>query len=213
MITHTLLELHAVSIGNGYVVHVHTEHQTANVLGISHTCGYASPNGNLLLGCLVFPIAANHLARYTHTGADMSELDVSVGALVQVHEVHIHRLPGDLGIILCVEVEERLLQILQTLDPHLGGAEGVHPGDDTYALLVVVGSFHLLRTVGCTFIYYLDGDDTAVVQTSNHLLRVSVNCHDCITSIKELCTSYPPNLVILKCFNHNCCTFLSLFVC
>ena len=73
-----------------------------------------------------------------------------------------------------MEVEQRFLKSLQTLDPHLGGAECVHPGDDTYALAVIVGSLHyglnLVAAVGSTFIYYLDGDVSALVQTFNHLL-------------------------------------------
>ena len=105
MITQTLLKLNTITVSNSYVVHVHTEHQAANVFGISHTCSYTSPYGNLLLSSLILPITAYHFARYTHTGADMSELDVTMGALVQVHEVHVHCLPGDFGVILCVEVE------------------------------------------------------------------------------------------------------------
>ena len=34
---------------------------------------------------------------------------------------HVDAVPGDLSVVLCVEVEQRLLQGLQTLDPHLGG--------------------------------------------------------------------------------------------
>ena len=120
MIAQTLLELNTVTIGNGNVVHVHTEHQAANVLGISYTSCYASPNGNLLLSLLVFPIAANHLTGDAHTGADVSELDIAVSTLVEVHEVHVDLAPGDLSVILSVEVEQRLLQLLQTLNPHLG---------------------------------------------------------------------------------------------
>ena len=64
----------------------------------------------------------------------------------------------------------------------------MHPGDDTYALGVVVGGLHhvlyFLRAVGCALIYYLDGDDAAVVETSNHLLRVSINCNYSIASIQ-----------------------------
>ena len=91
----------------------------------------------------------------------------------------------------------------------------MHPSDDTYALLIVVGCQHhllnFLRAVGCALIYNLYRDVAAVVQTCNHLLRVSVNCNYSVASIKKLCASYPPNLVILKCFNHNCC-FVKLVI-
>ena len=83
-------------------------------------------------------------------------------------------IPGDLGVVLGVEVEEGLLQLLQTLDPHLGGRESVHPGDDTYALVVAIGSEHhllyFLGAVGSAFINNLYGDISASVQALDHLL-------------------------------------------
>ena len=207
MVAQTLLKLHTVAVGHGHIVHVHTEHQAAHVLGIGHTGSHAGPNGYLLLGLLVLPVAAHHLAGHAHTGADVSELDVAVGTLVQVHEVHVHGFPGYLGVVLGVEVEQGLLQGLQTLDPHLGGREGVHPGDDAHALVVVVGGlhhgFHFLAAVGGAFVHHLDGDDAAVVQSVDHLFRMGVNGHHGVASVEELCACYPPNLVILKCFYHN----------
>ena len=174
MIAHPLLELHAVAIGDGHVVHVHAEHQAAYVLGIGDTGCHACPYGNLLLGFLILPVAADHLAGNTHAGADVTELDVAVSTLVQVHEVHVHGVPRNLGIVLGVEVEKRFLQSLQTLDPHLGGGESVHPGDDAGALLVVVGGFHhvlhLLAAVGRAFIDHLDGEVATGVEAFHHLL-------------------------------------------
>ena len=174
MVTHALLKLNAVTVGNGHVVHVHTEHKAAYVVCIGTAGSGAGPYGNLLLSLNALPVAYHNLAGYTHTGAYVTELYIAVGALVQVHEVHIDGVPGNIGVVLCVEVEQGLLKSLQTLDPHLGGAEGVHPGDDTYALAVIVGSLHhglnLIAAVGSTFIYYLNGDVTALVQTINHLL-------------------------------------------
>ena len=89
MVTHALLKLNAVSVGNGNVVHVHTEHKAADVVCIGTAGSGAGPNSNLLLGVGTLPVAYNNLARYTHAGADMTKLDITVGALVQVHEVHI----------------------------------------------------------------------------------------------------------------------------
>ena len=92
----------------------------------------------------------------------------------------------------------------------------MHPGNDTYALLVVVGSQHyllyFLRAVGCALIYNLYGDVATLVQTINHLLGVSINCNYCIASVQELCTSHPPNLIILKCFHCYCFVFLFINV-
>ena len=174
MVTHALLKLNAVTVSNGHVVHVHTEHKAAYVVCIGTAGSGAGPNCNLLLGIGTLPVANNNLAGYTHTGADMTELDITVGALVQVHEVHIDCIPWNICVVLGVEVKQWLLKSLKTLYPHLGGAEGVHPGDDTYALLVIVGGLHyslnLLTAVGSTFINYLNGDVAALVQAVNHLL-------------------------------------------
>ena len=196
VVAQALLELYAVAVGHGNVVHVHAEHEAAYVVGISYAGSHAGPYGNLLLCLFVLPVAADDLAGHAHAGADVSELDVAVGALVEVHEVHVDLAPGNLGVVLCVEVEEGLLQLLQAFDPHLGGREGVHPGDDTCALLVVVGSehdlLHFLGAVGRALIYNLHGDIAALVQSGNHFLGVSVDSYDSITSIEQLCTSHPP---------------------
>ena len=83
----------------------------------------------------------------------------------------------------------------------------MHPGDDAHAFIVVVGGlhhvFHFLAAVGSAFIYHLDGNDATVVQTGHHLLGVSINLYYGIASIKQLCSSDPPNFKIIKCFNHN----------
>ena len=119
MVTHALLELYAVAISNGYIVHVHTEHEAAYVVSISNTCSYASPCSNLLLSLFALPVTYNNLSRDAHTGADVTELDVAMSRLVEVHEVHVDRIPREFCVILSVEVEERLLESLQALDPHL----------------------------------------------------------------------------------------------
>lgn len=52
-----------------------------------------------------------------------------MGGLVEVHEVEVDLVPGQLDIGLGVQVEQRLAQRVQPGDPHLRRAEGVHPGD------------------------------------------------------------------------------------
>ena len=120
MVTHALLELYAVAIGNGNVVHVHTEHQTAAVVSVGNGSSHARPNGYSLLCLWALPVSYHHLAWNAHTGADMTELDVAMSRLVEVHEVHVDSVPRQLGVVLGVEVEQRLLESLQTLNPHLG---------------------------------------------------------------------------------------------
>ena len=212
MIAQTLLKLHAVAVGHSHVVHVHTKHQAAYVLGIGNTGCHTGPNGNLLLSLFALPVTADHLAGHAHTGADVSELDVAVGTLVQVHEVHVHGVPGYLGVILCVEMEQWFLQCLQTLNPHLCGREGVHPGDDTDALLIVVGGlhhgFHFLAAVGSAFVNHFNGDVAALVESGHHILGVCVYLYHGVASIEQLCTSHPPNLEIVERFVHKLFVFV-----
>ena len=67
-------------------------------------------------------------------GQDEPVLAVAVGRLVQVHEPHVDLRPGQLAIELRVQVRQRLLQLVEPVDPHLRGREGVHPGDHADAL-------------------------------------------------------------------------------
>ena len=174
MITETLFELNAVTVCYCNIVHVHTEHQAAYVVSISYTSSNASPYSNLLLSLFALPVTYYYLARNTHTSADVTELDITVSRLVEVHEVHVHSVPWNLSVVLSVEVEERLLKSLKTLNPHLSRRECVHPSDNTYTLLVIVCCLHyslyFVRRVSCAFIYDLDRDDARVVKTLYHLL-------------------------------------------
>ena len=69
-------------------------------------------------------------------------LPVTVGSLVQVHEVHVDLLIGDLPIILGRQMAVGLLQQIESMNPHLAGREGVAPGHHAAACIVVVGLFH-----------------------------------------------------------------------
>ena len=148
MIAKTLLELYTVAIGNGNIIHVHTEHQATYVVSISNTCCNTCPCSNLLLSSFALPVANNNLARNTHASADMTELDVAVCRLVEVHEVHVDVVPWNFCVVLCMEVEERFLKRLKTLNPHLCWRECVHPCDDTYTLFIVVRSLHDCLNLG-----------------------------------------------------------------
>ena len=64
---------------------------------------------------------------------------VTVGGLIEVHEVHIDRAPRQVSIELSVQVKERLLQDIQTPDPHFGRRERVHPYHQATAVRIRVG--------------------------------------------------------------------------
>ena len=48
----------------------------------------------------ILPVARDHLARHAQAGGDEPVLAVAVGGLVEVHEVHVDLLVGDLAVVL-----------------------------------------------------------------------------------------------------------------
>ena len=196
VVTQALLKLYAVSVSDGHVVHVHAEHKAADLLCIGNGCGHAAPHGNPLLGLGVLPIAADHFAGHAHAGANMAELNVSVGALVKVHEVHVYGVPGNLRIVLGVEVKQGLLQGLEALDPHFCGREGVHPGYDAGALGLIVGrlhnGLHFLGGIGRTFIDNLHGNVTGGIEAFHHFPGVAVHFYHGVATVEQLRSGNPP---------------------
>jgi hypothetical protein len=72
----------------------------------------------------------------------VGELAVTVRSLVEVHEVHVDLCVREVDVRLRVEVQHRLLQCAEAVDPHLGGRERVHPRDDADAPRVGVDLEH-----------------------------------------------------------------------
>ncbi len=96
------------------------------------------------LHLLVLPVPDDDLAVQAQAAADKAKLAVAMGRLVEVHKVHIDVGPGDVAVVLGVQMRKRLLERAQAGDPHLGRREGVHPGDQADALLGGVGLQHQL---------------------------------------------------------------------
>ena len=69
-------------------------------------------------------------------------LTVAVRRLVEVHEVEVDGVPRQLDVRLRVQVQQRLGQGVQAGDPHLRGAERVHPRDDAEHVVAAVGLEH-----------------------------------------------------------------------
>ena len=110
VVAETLFSLHLVAVGHGNVVHLVAEAEDEAVLSISPSYSHALPYGDFLLSLRVAPVSYDNFAADAHAGADMTELTVAVCTLVEVHEVHIHVVPWNFGIVLCVEVEHRLVE-------------------------------------------------------------------------------------------------------
>ena len=142
------LNLYLVALGDGDLAHIVPKTHDLQGFGERHAHGGFHPVAQTLKAPFILPVARNDLPGHTQPGGDEAVFPVTVGSLVQVHEVHIDFFIGDLQIVLGGEVAIGLLQIHKAVDPHLGGREGVAPGDDTGAGIVVIGLLHNVRNLG-----------------------------------------------------------------
>ena len=55
-------------------------------------------------------MAHHRLARAPKTSKQVGELPIAVGRLVEIHEVHVDRRPGEVSIELRVQVQKRFAQ-------------------------------------------------------------------------------------------------------
>ncbi len=136
------LDLHLVALGDGHFPHIVPKAHDFQALGHGHARGGLHPVAQAGLHLLVLPVPGDDLPGHPQPGGDEAMLPVAMGGLVQVHEVHVDFLVGNLLVVLGGQVAVGLLQIGQAVDPHLGGAEGVAPGDDAGAGIVIVGLLH-----------------------------------------------------------------------
>ncbi|MNI77779.1 hypothetical protein D3C73_1340970 [compost metagenome] len=95
------------------------------------------------------PVAYDDFILLLQTGIDEPIFTVSMGSLIQVHEVHIDGGPRNALIVLGSQMEQRLLQQLGSTNPHFCWGEGVHPGDDSSYLVAIVDFFHDRRNLIC----------------------------------------------------------------
>ena len=131
--------LDLVALGHGYLAHIVAEAHDLERAHLLPGEGHGGPGGQAAAHPGVFPVADDHPAGDAHPGEHMAELAPAVGGLVQVHEVHIDRLPGDVAVELGVQVADRFFQLVESADPHFRGRKGVHPADQPGAGGVAVG--------------------------------------------------------------------------
>ena len=97
------------------------------------------PASQPLLHFLIIPVTEDQFSLHPHTADDMAVLPVTVGRLVFVHKIHINGAIGNLFVELGQKVAQRFFILLQADNPHLCRGKGMHPGDDTCTLRIVVG--------------------------------------------------------------------------
>ena len=154
----------------------------------AHSCPH--PGCDALLYRVILPVARDHLAVDAHAGHDMAVLPVPVRRLVFIHEIHVDGIVGNLLVVLCVQVKQRLSQFLQTEDPRFRRGEGVHPGDHTRAVLVGVCLIHSLTDQGIRDQYGPPHDlvrqDPRGIQRLDHLLGMCSHMGEHLISVQVL---------------------------
>jgi hypothetical protein len=123
-----------VAFGHCDLAHVVAEAAELRALPVVPGARRAHPRAEAVVHFRIGTVANDDFARQTHAGVDEPGLAVAVGRLVEVHEVHVDRVPRQLGVELRVQVRERLLQDVEAADPHLRRREGVHPQDQARAI-------------------------------------------------------------------------------
>ena len=207
MIAETQFGLYLVAVGHGHIVHLVAETQNQHVLGVSPCRTDAHPHRYLAQSLVILPMANHNLAAQAHAAAYMSELAVTVGRLVQIHEIHVHGVPRNLAVILRVKMKQRLPELLESVYPHLSGREGVHPCDDSYAPGVVIRRLeyvlHLSGRIGRTLVHHLYRQLARFVEAVHHFCRMAVYGDHGVTSVKQLRAGHPPDLMIAECFHND----------
>ena len=125
-----------VAFGHGNLAHVVAETAELRALPIVPRARRAHPGTDPVLDFRVRPMADDDFAVQAHARMQEPRLAVAMRGLVEVHEVHVDRRPGQVAIELRVQVQERLFQRIEAADPHFGRREGVHPEDQAGAILV-----------------------------------------------------------------------------
>ena len=125
-----------VALGDRHLTHVVAEAAEFRPLPIVPGARRAHPGADAVLHLRIGPMADDDFARQTHAGVDEARLPVAVGRLVQVHEVHVDRVPRQVAIELGVEMDERLLERVQPAHPHFRRRERVHPKDQAGAVRI-----------------------------------------------------------------------------
>ena len=184
------LAFQTVAVGNRDITHVVAEGGNAGVFGNADGLGDLGELTDLLDYFVMLIIACHDLVRDAQLGKDEAVLTVTVGCLVEVHEVHVDLIIGKLLICLCVQVQEGLSQLLQALDPHLGRGEGMHPCDDAYAVIIVADDPHILdadlRCLNSGKEFDLNGIADLLIQEIDHFFAVCGDLFQTLFSVKIL---------------------------
>ena len=191
-----------VAFGDGDVAHVVAEAGQLQRADGGPAGRGALPRTNLAGDLGVADMPDDGLPRHAEARLDVPEFAVAVGCLVEVHEVEVDVSPRQVPVGLGVEVQQRLAEQVQALDPHLGGAERVHPGGHADHGIIGVG-FQCGAADGVgigedRLPDELDRDVAVGVQGVGDLLRLRCDLLEDVLAVEVLAAGEEPDLVLTQ---------------
>ena len=158
------------------------------------------PGRHLVDDARVGHVADDGLPAQRQPGLDVAELAVAVRGLVQVHEVEVDVGPRQRDVGLRVQVEQRLVEGAEPGDPHLGRAEGVHPGDDADHGVTVVRRQHdppdLVRLGEHRLPHDPDGNGRGRLERARDLRGLPGNLLKRLRTVEVLASGQEPDLEV-----------------
>ena len=115
------LGLDFIALGHGNISHIVSKTHDLHVPGHGNANRRSHPAAQPLRRGRVLPIARDDFPRQAQPCPRETMLPVSMRRLVQVHEIHIDLVIGDIPVILRHKMAVGLPQSLQTAEPHLAG--------------------------------------------------------------------------------------------
>ena len=202
-----LLGFDLVALGDGDIAHVVSEAHDLHAFRHRHADGGLHPAADAGLHILVLPVARDDLAGLAKARADEAMLAVAVRGLIEVHEIHVDLIVGNFAVVLGCKVQPRLLQKVETVDPHFRRRERVAPRHDAGAGIVIVCFLYDLRDLGAGFGRDLipEGIRKDGGQLLRHFLGAACNRCQNLLAVERLRADNEPEFIVfhditsLKC--------------
>ena len=138
-IAHLNLGAQLVTLSHCHIAHIISKTRYLHIPGIIKSGGNTCPDCYLFNNLRIFPVTNHYLTVQPHPRSYKPEFPVAVSRLVQIHEIHVNGIPGDIPVKLCVEVKKGLAQYRKSLCPHFCRRKCMHPCYQSYTPAVVTG--------------------------------------------------------------------------
>src|SRR5688572_30971128 len=95
---------HFITFSDGDKTHVVAKPDEPRTLPVVPCSSSATPRVDAFQYVRILPVTHYHFSFEIHPRCDEAKLAVPMGRLVQVHKIHIDGRPGDVAVILCMQM-------------------------------------------------------------------------------------------------------------